>query len=149
MARRTGRSLARPSAFWDSCALIPLFANQVSTPQASLWLNSFEVVVWWATPVEIASGLAKLLRQRQFDSVQWGRALKSTSQLAETWSVIPPSTAIRARAIELVKRYDLRAGDSLQLAAALEWSEGEPSSHRFLTFDIRLREAAMLTGFDT
>jgi hypothetical protein len=50
--------------------------------------------------------------------------------------------------VELVDRYDLRAADSLQLAAALEWCEGVPEGHVFLTIDQTLREAALLSGFD-
>jgi len=35
------------------------------------------------------------------------------------------------------------------LAAALEWCEDAPQGRVFLTADRRLREAAMLSGFDT
>jgi hypothetical protein len=47
-----------------------------------------------------------------------------------------------------VDRYDLRAADSLQLAAALEWCEDAPQGRIFLTTDRKLREAALLSGFD-
>jgi predicted nucleic acid-binding protein len=69
-------------------------------------------------------------------------------RLAESWSVIPPSEILRTRAMEIVDRYDLRAGDSLQLAAALEWCESDPQGRVFLTADKRLRDAALLSGFD-
>ena len=148
MASRTGRPLERPSAFWDASALVPLCVRQASTAQASGWYRAYEVVIWWATLVEIASALARLLRIRHLDAGQWRKALKSIAQLAETWAVIPPSAAVRSRAIELVEHYDLRAGDALQLAAALEWCEGMPRGRRFLTADDKLRDAAMLSGFD-
>lgn len=148
MAPRTRRPLTRPSAFWDASALVPLCVNQPSTPQASLWYTSFEVVIWWATPVEIAGALARLLRMRHLGVSQWSKAVRSIAELGETWSVVPPRDAVRSWAIELVKRYDLRAGDALQLAAALEWCEGAPLGRKFLTSDDRLREAASLSGFD-
>jgi hypothetical protein len=47
-----------------------------------------------------------------------------------------------------VERYDLRAADSFQLAAALEWCENAPQGRVFLTTDQKLREAALLNGFD-
>ena len=43
---------------------------------------------------------------------------------------------------------DLRAADSFQLAAALEWCEDDPQGRIFLTADRRLREAAWSSGFD-
>lgn len=137
----------RPSAFWDSSALVPLCIRQSATAQSKLWLTSYEVVVWWATPVEIASALARLLRVRQIDPAQWNVADKLAQTLAGTWSVIEPNGNLRANAIELVKRYDLRAADSLQMAAALQWCEASPQGRVFLTTDERLRDAARLAGF--
>jgi hypothetical protein len=50
--------------------------------------------------------------------------------------------------VELLDRYDLRASDAFQLAAALEWCEYDPSGRVFLTTDLKLRKAALLGGFD-
>ena len=49
--------------------------------------------------------------------------------------------------MEILEKYSLRADDALQLAAALEWCEGEPSGQVFLTADRRLADAAKLAGF--
>jgi predicted nucleic acid-binding protein len=51
-------------------------------------------------------------------------------------------------AIGLVEKYDLRAADSLQLAAGLEWCGNTPLNKLFLTSDRRLQDAALLTGFN-
>jgi predicted nucleic acid-binding protein len=107
------------------------------------------VVIWWATPVEMASALARLARMKQLDAAGWSEARALAKRLADSWSVIQPSHALRARAMQLVDRYDLRAADSLQLAAALEWCEGAAQGRVFLTADEKLREAALLAGFDT
>jgi len=148
MAGRTGQSLTRVWAFWDTSALVPLCVHQSITPSAIALYKSYEVVVWWATPVEIASALARLVRIRQLDSGQWSRAHKLAKELADVWSMIQPSDALRAKATLLVDRFDLRAADSLQMAAALEWCEDVPQGRVFLTADQKLREAAMLGGFD-
>jgi predicted nucleic acid-binding protein len=50
--------------------------------------------------------------------------------------------------MQLVDRYDLRAADALQLAAALVWCEDLPQGRMFLTADKKLQQAAMLSGFD-
>jgi len=88
------------------------------------------------------------MRMKQLDSTDWAKASKLTKSLADSWSVIQPSDALRATSIQLVHRYDLRAADSLQLAAAPEWCEYAPHGRVFLTADQKLRDAALLSGFD-
>jgi predicted nucleic acid-binding protein len=148
MARRTGKPVTRLSAFWDASALVPLCVRQGITPRAIARYKSYDAIVWWATPVEIASALARLVRMKQLDSGDWTKARKLAKNLADSWSLIQPSNVLRSKAIQLVERYDLRAADSLQLAAALGWCEDEPHGRVFLTADQRLREAALLSGFD-
>jgi predicted nucleic acid-binding protein len=70
------------------------------------------------------------------------------SELGTEWLTVAPSDDIRQRAVDLVGRYDLRAADSFQLAAAFQWCLGKPRGEVFLTADQRLRQAAQLSGFD-
>ena len=56
-------------AFWDSSALVPLCMRR-SRAQGVLQLTEeYEVVAWWATPVEARSAFARELRQADFESV--------------------------------------------------------------------------------
>jgi predicted nucleic acid-binding protein len=148
MARRTTRSVKRPSAFWDTSALVPLCVRQSITPRALALYRSCDAVVWWTTAVEITSALARLVRMRQLNPSDWAKADQLATALADSWSVIQPSEAVRAKAMQLVNRYDLRAADALQLAAALVWCEDFPQGRAFLTAGQKLREAALLSGFD-
>ena len=148
MAGRTGKSVIRIPAFWDTSALVPLCVRQGITPRAIALYKIHDVVVWWATPVEIASALARLLRMKQLDSSDWTKARKLAKRLADSWSMIQPSDALRTKSAQLVDRYDLRAADSFRLAAALEWCEDAPQGRAFLAADQKLREAALLSGFD-
>lgn len=148
MARRTARPISRPSAFWDTSALVPLCVGQGATTRAIALYENFEAVVWWATSVEIASALARLVRMNQLNSSDWVKAGKIATALANDWSVIQPSEAVRTKATDLVDRYDLRAADALQLAAALAWCEDIPQGRVFLTADQKLQEAALVSGFD-
>jgi len=138
----------RTLAFWDTSALVPLCVRQSITPQALALYKIYDAVVWWATPVEIASALARLVRMKQLDSSDWAKARRLAKRLADSWSVIQPSDTLRAKAMQLVERFDLRAADSFQLAAALEWCEDDPQGRVFLTIDRKLKEAALLSGFD-
>lgn len=148
MAGRAGKPVSRVPAFWDASALVALCVRQGMTLRAIALYKTYDAVVWWATPVEIASALARLMRMKQLDATDWAKARKLAKNLADSWSVIQPSDALRMTSIQLVERYDLRAADSFQLAAALEWCEYTPQSRVFLTADQRLRDAALLSGFD-
>jgi predicted nucleic acid-binding protein len=147
MARRAG-PLARTFAFWDASALVPLCVRQGITLSVESLYESYRVVIWWATPVEIASALARLLRTKESSSSECARARQVAVALADEWSVIQPSNALRDHAMRLVERYELKDADAMQLAAALEWCDKVPRGEVFLTADQKLREAAVLSGFD-
>ena len=106
------------------------------------------MVVWWATPVEIASVLRRLVRMKQLTPDEWVTSRRLALDLAEAWQIVQPSNVLRNNAAQLVNRYDLKAADAMQLAAALEWCENLPQDRIFLTADQKLRQAATLTGFD-
>ena len=148
MASRAGKPVTRISGFWDSSALVPLCVRQSITPQVLGLYKNYDVVVWWATPVEITSALARLLRMKQIDTGDYAKACKLAKDLFDSWSVIQPSDSLLSRAIQIAERYDLRAADSLQLAAAMEWCSDNPKGRVFLTTDQKLLEAALLGGFD-
>jgi len=134
-------------AFWDSSALIPLCVQQSQTKRATTLFAAYGVAVWWSTPVEIVSGLTRLLRMGEIDEEEFLAGKHVAEIVAATWVVIKPSAKIATEACSLLERYPLSAADALQLAAALEWSENKPKGEVFLSFDQRLREAAGGTGF--
>jgi predicted nucleic acid-binding protein len=127
---------------------VPLCVNQANTALAQSFYNQYDLVVWWGTSVEIASAIARLLRISLIKRAEWTHALRIAAILADTWSVIEPSSALRTRAEQLVQSYDLRAADSFQLAAALAWCKDTPQNLSFMTADDRLLQAALLAGFD-
>jgi predicted nucleic acid-binding protein len=122
--------------------------RQSITARAVEIYKTNDVSVWWAAPVEMASALARLVRMQQISASDYTNARKLAKILSHTWFVVQPSEAVRAKAERLVDRYDLRAGDSFQLAAAMEWCEDAPQGRTFVSADERLREAALLSGFD-
>jgi predicted nucleic acid-binding protein len=148
MAAGTRKPLNKGPAFWDTSALVPLFIRQTNSSHVVELYREHDVVVWWATPVEIISALTRLLRVRQISTAEFTKARKSANDLFASWSIIIPSDALRATAVGLVEKYDLRAADSLQLAAGLEWCGKTPLNRLFLTGDRKLQDAALLTGFD-
>jgi len=137
----------KPVAYWDTSALVTLCVDQADSARALLFADAYGIVVWWATPIEIASASAQLLRQEKITSAEYAHVKLQAEQLANTWHTVAPSASIAKRACGLLETHPLRAADALQLAAALEWCEGKPDGEVFLTFDRRLSQAAGLVGF--
>lgn len=131
--------------FWDSSALLPLIAIQARSDDVkSLLDDDDDMVVWWGTRVELASGLCRLIREGAIDETN----LKAAEQLADDAGEIEPTMEIRLAAIRILRVHHLQAADSLQLAAALVWTDHNPSGAGFVCLDKRLREAAEKEGFE-
>ena len=82
MASRTRRPLTRPSAFWDSSALVPLCARQPGTPQSKLWLRHLRDRCLVGNSGRNCECSGRLLRVRQLDSQQWSQSVKFARGLA-------------------------------------------------------------------
>jgi predicted nucleic acid-binding protein len=133
--------------FWDSSAVVPLLLDQADPePARSILRDDPDMVVWWGTPVEVLSALARVERSRIVASADVDLARRALDDLADRWNEVLPSDEVRERAGLL--RHPLRAGDAFQLGAALTWARGRPRGHRFLSLDERLAEAARQEGFD-
>jgi hypothetical protein len=137
----------RPFAFWDSSALIPLCVAQPHTEKARFIYDCYDIVAWWATQVEIASGLNRLVRTGEIDQDRFVAGKRIAREIVRDWHSVGLTGSIAVEACSLLELHPLRAADAIQLAAALEWCEGKPQGNVFLTFDRRLREAAGLVGF--
>lgn len=135
--------------FWDSSALVPLCLSQPSTPDVRRAIDEDpELVVWWGSPIECASAIARLHRDGQLTTGEERAARDVLAELTRSWFEVQPGDGIRDQALRLLRLHPLRAADALQLAAALEWS-GTPAAGVLMTFDDRLRSAAHREGFTT
>lgn len=139
--------MLKPVAFWDSSALIPLCVSQPQTAKAAALYESYGIAAWWATQVEMMSGLTRLGRSGQITHDRFLIGKQIAREIVREWDSISSTASIAADACLLLELHPLRAADALQLAAALAWSEGKPKGKVFLTFDKRLSEAAGLAGF--
>ncbi|HLB37629.1 MAG TPA: type II toxin-antitoxin system VapC family toxin [Gemmatimonadales bacterium] len=134
--------------FWETSALIPLCVEEPGSAQAKALLEADpDVAVWWGTPVEQASGLARRVRDGTMSAEDEAEARTVLDRMAATWLVVTPSTPVLDRAVRLVRTHPLRAADALHLAAALTWSGQSPAGRVFVTLDQRLRDAALREGF--
>jgi predicted nucleic acid-binding protein len=134
-------------AFWDSSALVPLCANQATSPQAQGCYRRFSVVVWWTAFVEIRSAISRLYRNQQITDRDQKGAATRLRLICSGWREVIPDDMLRDLAVDLLDKHSLSAADSLQLAAALTWCQQRPSKRTFITADHRLAEAARSAGF--
>lgn len=139
--------MKKTDSFWDSSALAPLCASQPASFLARTALQSKSVTVWWATPVELTSAVCRLLRDGHLSRRQFESAIRRLEALRQGWVEVAPTERVRKLAEALLQRHALRAGDALQLAAALVWSAERPRQRQFVCSDGRLAEAAEKEGF--
>lgn len=134
--------------FWDASALVPLLAIQPATNEVRrIHEDDLEVGVWWGTELECASAIARLFREKAIDAGETASLWNQLAARARIWHQVQPTPEIRTTALRLLRTHALRAGDALQLAAAIVASDGIPSRLPFVCLDDRLRAAAEREGF--
>jgi predicted nucleic acid-binding protein len=104
--------------------------------------------VWCLTGVEAWSAVCRLRRQGRLDSPGMRAARKRFDGLAARWVEVDDVRAVRVRARRLLETHPLKAGDALQLGAALVLVSDRPERIAFVTLDDRLGEAAEREGFE-
>lgn len=134
--------------FWDTSAVVPLCVNEPASATVKTFLDSDPlIVVWWATRTECVSAFMRQIRESSLGAGGERQAREVLETLARVWLEVQPSTMLRRTAERLLAVHPLRAADALQLAAALQWCQGQATDQGFVSFDNRLREAAYKEGF--
>lgn len=134
--------------FWDASAILPLCVLESTTETLLRVARADEdIVVWWASPVECVSAVARRRREGTLSSEAETQSLEVLAALFSECSEVQPSELVRQRARRLLRAHSLRAADALQLAAALIWANESPAGLEFVCLDQNLREAASREGF--
>lgn len=139
--------MSQPVAYWDSSALVPLCVPQIQSTRAIELYKSYAVVAWWATQVEMISGLTRLERMGKISHDQFLVGKQLALDIVRDWISAGSTERIAVDACSLLELYPLSAADALQLAAALEACEHRPRGYIFITADQRLADAARQSGF--
>ncbi|MGH7578138.1 MAG: type II toxin-antitoxin system VapC family toxin [Longimicrobiales bacterium] len=134
--------------FWDASAIVPLLLHE---RQREAMLGILEqdpvMLVWWATPVECTSAIARREREGSLAPAKSALSLQRLRHLKGRWHGVLPSDPLRDVAERLLRVHPLRAADSLQLAAAIIAAEREPTTLELVSLDDRLSDAASREGF--
>lgn len=134
--------------FWDSSAVVPLLVEQASSSRVAAWIaGDNAMVLWTLTPVEVVSGLRRLVRDKALEEEVARVAETRMEELVRVCHLIIDVEAVKSLATRLLRLHPLRAFDALQLGAALQWAEGHPQGRTLHTLDGRLALAAQREGF--
>jgi predicted nucleic acid-binding protein len=134
--------------FWDASAIVPLLVGEPSRAAVLQLLEQDSVmIVWWGTPVECVSAIARRERETLLTLEDATAAIARLRGLATAWQEVLATDPVRNIAQRLLRTHPLHSADSIQLAAAIVAAELEPASLEFVCLDDRLSEAAMREGF--
>ena len=134
--------------FWDSSAIIPLCLEEPNTRKLiDILSTDRNLVVWWGSSIECYSALIRLKKEKAISESEWQDAQNILKNLEDSWIEIQPISRVKEFAERILRLHSLKAADSFQLAAALLWAQNNPSEYDFVTFDNKLKIAAMKEGF--
>ena len=136
--------------FWDSSAIVPLLVREAETPYfEKVYSSDAEMAVWWGTPVECVSALARYERDPRLAGTKViDEGLRRLEDASVRWHEIGASMQVRDTAVALLRRHPLRAAGALQLAAATVAREDRIAGLDFVCADSVLIEAARKEGFN-
>jgi predicted nucleic acid-binding protein len=128
--------------FFDASAIVKRYVREVGSARVRRLLRH-NAAVSRLTEVEVASALARLVRNGNITAAQRDRAARALERDLTAWTVVEITAEVAAEARRLLLLHELRAGDAIQLASALVLQRGlgEPLEE-FIVYDARLSDAA-------
>lgn len=134
--------------FWDSSAIVPLLVDETSSGVMTReYEQDPQVIVWWATPLECVSALARREREGRLPVQALSEAVERLEDLELAWQEVQPIDRVRRTAVRLLRVHALGAADALQLGAAIVAAEDHPRTLPFVTLHDQLALAAEREGF--
>jgi len=131
--------------YWDASPVIALLVGEPAATRYRRFENE-RIVTWWGTSLECISAIARRQREGAGAAIV-AESYRRLQAMRDGWQEVHASESLHRTAVRLLKTHPLRAGDALQLGAALVASNFEADSARFLTEDARLKQAAEREGF--
>lgn len=136
------------TAFWDTSGIVALCCFQSQTALARKTSRIYaRQVTWWGTAVEAVTSFNRLFREKALTAAGRQQAMARLDYLRRRWHEVQPGDDVRDEAERLLTRHPLRAGDALQLSAALIWCRRTTRGRHFVGADDTLATAAEAEGF--
>jgi predicted nucleic acid-binding protein len=125
--------------FFDASALVKKYVRETDSARVRRLLRTGEVAVSRLSEVEVVSAFARLAHAEAISVAQRDRAAAAFVSDLLAWHVIELTPDVMATARRLLVQHQLRAGDAVQLSAALvlQVGLGEPLD-AFVAYDQRI-----------
>ncbi len=141
-----------PSYFLDTSALAKLYVREAGTEKMlrlAAHPDGPNLVILSFARVELRAAVQRRVRSRELSAKNASAALAAFNEhLGSVYIVQHVTEALIDRALDLIDRHDLRAYDSLQLAACLTLPMAESEGRAtFTCADSRLVAAAVAEGW--
>jgi predicted nucleic acid-binding protein len=134
--------------FVDASALVKRYVRERHSTTLRRLLATGPVAISRLSEVEVPVALARLVREGRLSPRAGDRAIAALATDVAAWHVVEVTTTVTAMARQLLRRYDLRAGDAIQLASA-SWLRQAVPVISLAAFDARLVAAAAAERFAT
>ena len=127
--------------YFDASALAKRYVRSEGTTEVNRWLRTAPAATCRLTEVEIASALARRMREGTLSANAREKALTVFRMDLRRMNVVELVPAVIDGVHALFDRHALRAGDALHLAAAL-FLRSRLGRTEFVVYDARLAAAA-------
>jgi uncharacterized protein len=129
--------------FFDASALVKKYVRETESARVRRLLRSGEVALSRLSELEVVSAFARLARDGAISVAQRDRAAAAFVGDLMAWHVIELTPDVMATARRLLMQHHLRAGDAVQLSAALVLQVGLGDAlEEFVAYDHRILGAA-------
>jgi predicted nucleic acid-binding protein len=127
--------------FADASALVKRYVRERHSVKVRRLVGAGPVAISRLSEVEVPSALARLVREGRLAGRRRDRAVHAFVTDVAAWHIMEVTSVVTDLARTLLRQYDLRAGDAVQLASALRLRQALPAVS-LLAFDVRLLAAA-------
>lgn len=135
--------------YFDASALVKRYVRERGSLKVRRLLSSDTAASSRISQVEIVSALVRRSREGALSEAQREAAVAALEADFSALLVVELSSEVIARAIALLRRHRIRAGDAIQLASALHLRDALHEGMVFVAFDERLMAAASAEGLST
>jgi len=132
--------------FFDASALAKLYVLEPESQSIRHQLKADSAATSRLSEVEVASAIARRLRQGAMTKTDHDRALDTLSDDLGAVLLFDLTSEVTRRARVLLQRRRLRAGDAIQLASCLDLQDRLGQAVTMVSFDTRLNAAAAAEG---
>ena len=135
-------------AYFDTSVLVKAYVAETGTREAVRLLGRYRVLTSAVAPVELASAVRRLRRQRRLSRRHVELIEARADQDRASWTLLALDGDVLARAEAVTRAASVTTLDALHLASALAFQASTGLRPPFITSDGQQRRAGAALGLD-